>query len=223
MALTSDYVYQWALKLIRKNQAGGLASGEFCLHWNDSQGSYQDDLMGRFQAKNTGKEGINTGLIENETIMTKLTPFVKLLPISIVGGQFVKPSDFIYTLALRINDTKVFQVNHDAIWAILDDVIDPPSIVDDSYYYCEYQNFYKFFPPAVANGELDYISTPTDITWLFTLDVNNRQVYNPLSTSPQWDNNSCREITKRMLKTLGISYSDEDFSGFGESVQNKGE
>lgn len=203
--------------------AGGLASGEFCLHFNDSQSSYMDDLLGRFQAKNTGKEGANTGLIENETIMTKLTPFVKLLPIAIVAGQFTKPADFIYTLALRINNTKVFQANHDAIWAMMDDVIDPPSIPNNSYYYCEYQNFYKFFPSAVTAGELDYVGTPPDITWLFTLDVNGRQVYNPASQSPLWDNNSCKEIVKRMLKTLGVSYSDEDLLGFGDSVQNKGE
>lgn len=224
MALSVDYVYQWTLKLMRKNQAGGLASIEFCSHWNDSQGSYQDDLMGRFQAKNTGKEGQNTGLIENETIMTKLTPFIKPLTIAIASGQYIKPADFVYTLALRINGHKVFKVNQDAIWAMNNDAIDPPDISEDSYYYAEYLNYYKFFPISVTAGELDYISTPIDIFWAFTLDGDNRQVYNSaLSISPQWDTNSAREITKRMFDTLGVSYSDEDFSGFGSKVQTIGE
>jgi hypothetical protein len=188
MSLSVDYLYDWTLKLIRKNQAGGLSSTEFCSHWNDSQGSYQDDLMGRFQAKNNGKEGANTGLIENETIMTKLTPFIKPVTIAIAGGQFTKPSDFIYTLALRINGHKVFKVNPNAIWAMNNDVIDPPDISQDSYYYTEYLNYYKFFPSSVTSGELDYISSPIDIFWAFTLDGNGRQVYNPVpSISPQWD------------------------------------
>lgn len=224
MALSVDYLYSWTLKLIRKNQSGGLASTEFCSHWNDAQGSYQDDLMGRFQAKNTGKEGANTGLIENETIMTKLTPFIKPVAIIIAAGQNTKPADFVYTLALRINGHKVFKVNQDAIWAMINDVIDPPSISDDSYYYAEYLNYYKFFPIAVTAGELDYISTPIDIFWAYTLDGNGRQVYNSaLSINPQWDQNSSREITKRMLDTLGVSYSDEDLSSFGSKVQQIGE
>lgn len=224
MALTVDYLYQWTLKLIRKNQAGGLASTEFCFHWNDAQGSYQDDLMGRFQAKNTGKEGANTGLIENETIMTKLTPFITPATILIASGQYQKPSDFVYTLALRINSHKVFKVNQDALWAMINDAIDPPSVAEDSYYYTEYLNYYKFFPTTATAGELDYIATPADIVWAYNLDANNRQVYNAAaSVSPKWDTNSAREITKRMLDTLGVSYSDEDLSNFGAKVQTIGE
>ena len=86
MALNVDYCYQFALKLIRKNQAGGLSRVEFQYHFNDAQATYQDDLLGRFQARSNGKSGANTGLIENETIMTKLTPFTKSTVIPIVGG-----------------------------------------------------------------------------------------------------------------------------------------
>lgn len=224
MSLSVDYLYQFALKLIRKNQAGGLSATEFQYHWNDASSSYQDDLMGRFQAQSNGKSGANTGLIENETILTKLTPFIKNLPITIAGGQYIKPTDFIYTLALRVNNTKVFKVDSDEIWALNDDVIDPPSISANSYYYAEYLNYYKFFPNTVTAGELDYISTPVNVVWAFNLDGSNRQVYDPsASTQPQWDNSSCREITKRMLKTIGVSFSSADFAQFGQGVIQTGE
>lgn len=224
MALSVDYLYQFALKLIRKNQSGSLTSVEFSYHWNDSQGSYQDDLLGRFQARNNGKEGTNTGLIENETILTKLNPFTKPTTLTIAGGQATKPTDFIYTLALRINNAKVFQVSKDQIWAMLDDVIDPASIAEDSYYYAEYQDYYKFYPDTVTAAELDYIATPTDVLWNFTFDGQGRQVYNSVgSVQPAWDNNSCREITKRMLTNIGVSYKDADFMNFGKSVQLTGE
>ncbi len=224
MALDVNYLYQFALKLIKKNQSGSLTSIEFAYHWNDAQGSYQDDLLGRFQARNNGKEGPNTGLIENETILTKLNPFTIPITLTITAGQATKPTDFIYTLALRINGFKVFQVDKDEIWSMNDDVIDPPSIAEDSYYYAEYGNYYKFFPDTVTEAELDYIGTPTDVLWNFTFDGNGRQVYTSAgSVQPVWDNNSSREITKRMLTNLGVSYKDADFMNFGKSVQATGE
>jgi hypothetical protein len=173
-----DYVYNYVLKLIRKTQSAGLSATEFQFFWNDAQRSYFDDLIGRFQKQNNGKEGFNTGLIENETIMTKLTPFTKNYTLSISSGQGVKPTDFIYTLALRINENKVFQVNHDSIWAVKQDVIDPPSITNDSYYYTEYGNYYSFLPTAVTTASLDYIGAPQNIVWAYTLDTAGRQVYN---------------------------------------------
>lgn len=224
MALTVDDLYQFTLNLIKKNQAGSLTSVEWARHWNDTQATYQDDLLGRFQAKNVGKEGANTGLIENETIMTKLTPFITPVTLTVTSGQAIKPAGFIYTLALKINNTKVFQVDHDEVWAMLDDVIDPPSITDNSYYYTEYKNYYKFFPSSVTSVDLDYIVTPTNVVWAFTI-VGGRQVYDPgpNSIQSQWDDNSNREITKRMLTNLGVAYKDADFLNFGRSVQNIGE
>lgn len=224
MALSVDYIYQFSLRLIKKNQAGGLASTEFAYHWNDAQATYMDDLLGRFQARNNGKEGANTGLIENETILTKLNPFSIPTTLTITAGLATKPANFIYTLAIRINNAKAFQVDRDEIWAMLDDVIDPPSVSANSYYYAEYGNDYKFYPNTVTSAELDYIVAPTDVFWNWTPDGQGRQVYTASgSVDPVWDNNSCREITKRMLTNLGVSFKDQDLSNFGKSVVLTGE
>ena len=111
MALSVDYLYSFVQTLIRKNQSAGLVNTDFQYLFNDSQGSYQDDLLGRFQNRSNTKEGANTGLIENETIIAKLTPFMLPVVIPVVGGQATKPSDFIYTLAIRCNGFKVFQID----------------------------------------------------------------------------------------------------------------
>lgn len=222
--MSVDYIYQFLLRLIRKNQAGGVSATEFGFFWNDAQASYQDDLMGRFQRNGNGKSGANTGLIENETILTKLMPFVKPITIGVTLGQVVKPSDFVYTMALRCNGTAVFQVNHDEWWSLAEDVIDPPSVAENSYYYTEYLNYYQVAPNTVTQIDLDYVATPTDVLWGWVPDANNRQVYSPsASVQPQWDNNSCREITKRMLKTIGVSFQDKDFEQFGQEVIIAGE
>lgn len=224
MSLSVDYCYQFSLKLIRKNQAGPFSSIDFQYQWNDAQATYQDDLLGRFQARNNGKTGINTGLIENETILTKLTPFTKPIIITVAAGVATKPEDFVYTLSLRVGNEDVYPINKNQIGWVSRSVIDPPSAVDGQYYYTEYQDYYSILPNTVTSISLDYICVPENVVWGYTLDMQGRQVYNPgTSTQPLWDNNSCREITKRMLTNLGVSFKDNDFASFGQKVQLTGE
>lgn len=231
MALTTNYLYQFSKDLMKKNQAGGLKSTDFDLNWNDSQGSYQDDLLGRFQQRSNGKTGLNTGLIEDETIMQKLAAFIIPYSLAISSGISSKPENFIYRLALRINGYDCYKINHTQIATVNASVIDPPSVADNMYYFVEYgkslatpNGYYSFFPNTVTAADLDYIATPTDIKWGYTFDSMGRQIYNSgLSVQPQWDNNSCREITKRMLTNLGVSFKDTDFANFGKSVQLTGE
>jgi hypothetical protein len=224
MAWSTNDIYKFLLYQTRKNQSSSLSATDLFYAWNSEQSGYQSDLLGRFQKLANSKEGINTGLIENETIMTKLAVFTQTTSIPVVVGQAPKPSDFVYALALRINGAKVFKINQDEIWAMNEDIIDPPSIAANSYYYAEYQLYYSIFPAAATPLQLDYIQQVTDIVWGFTFDGNNRQVYNPAtSVQPLWGQNSIVEITKRTLDSLGISYKDQDFEQAGKSTQLTGE
>lgn len=224
MALSVDYCYQFCLKLIKKNQSGGLASTEFAYHWNDAQATYQDDLLGRFQARNNGKTGLNTGLIEDETILQKLSPFIKTGTLTIASGNSNKPVNFVFRLALRIAGYDVYKITHSQISNVNHSVIDPPSVTNNAYYFVEYEGYYSFLPNTVTAATIDYIIVPPNVIWGYTLDANNRQVYNPgTSIQPLWDDNSCREVTKRMLTNLGVAFKDPDFENFGKSVQTTGE
>lgn len=222
MALTVDYLYQYTLNLMKKNQAGSVGSVEWARHWNGESNAIHDDLLGRFQRNSNGKTGINTGLIENETILQKLSPFTKKTTMSIVSGDGDKPSDFKYRLALRINGVNVIYINKNQIATVNDSVIDPPSISEDAYYFTEYQGLYSFLPATVTSASLDYIAHPVDVFWGFTIS-GGRQVYNPgTSVQPQWDDATCREICKRVLSTLGVAFKDGDFANFGQHVINTG-
>lgn len=207
---------------MRKNQAGAVGSVEWARHWNGEQNAYHDDLLGRFQRSSNGKGGINTGLIENATIMQKLAPFIKNATIAIAVGNGNKPTGFKYELALRISDKEVRHIDHGQKAAVVDNVIDPPSVTNNSYYVLEYEGYYSFLPTTVTEASLDYVSHPVDVLWGFTIS-GGRQVYNAgTSVQPQWDDASCREITKRVLSTLGVSFKDGDFANFGQHVINTG-
>lgn len=224
MAFSVDTIYKFVLKLIRKNQAGGLSSSEFDSQWNDAQFSYQDDLLGRWQLRSNGKTGLNTGLIEDETILQKLAPFTKWDEIDFTDGTIVKPDDFVYRLAFRINGDDVYKINPNQIASVNNSVIDPPSIANNQFYFTEYENYYYILPTtlptvAITFAELDYIRKPNEIKWGYSFDAQDRQVYNVAqSIQSEWNDNDTREITKRMLTNLGVSFKDKDFENFGKSV-----
>lgn len=219
MALTVDYIYTYLRDLMLKNQAGGLGNEQFENYWNGEQSAYQNDLLGPFQARNNGKTGVNTGLIQDETIMQKLASFITPFPLTISSGKAGKPSDFIYRLSLMIDNYDCYKINYNQRASVIANVIDPPSVIGNKYYFFEYEGYYEFLPSTVNSAMLDYIKTPPAVKWGFTYNADGQQVYNPgTSVQPLWNNNDCREICKRVLKSVGVAFKDADFQNFGNSV-----
>lgn len=216
-----DNIFKLFKFLTRKNQSGSISATDFFNAWNTEQNAYFSDLLGKWQNRSNGKSGQNTGLIMNEAIMTQLAPFTIEGSVTIASGVATKPTDFIYGLARRISVSSVeylvTKINHGQIWYVNNDVIDPPSITDGNYYIVEYEDRYNVLPSS-ATGDLllDYIAQPVDVIWGYTLDANNRQIYNAgLSVQPQWQTNTIIDITKRALTNFGVSYKDKDFMNFG--------
>lgn len=184
MAWDVNKIYSLMRLLIRKNQAGGITSGDFFNTWNTEQSAYHSDLVGKWQSRNNGKSGNNTGLIVNEADLTLLAPFIIPGSITLVAGKATKPSDFIYTIASRLlisgTEYLVNKINHGQINYVNGDVIDPPSVTDGTYYMVEYEGYYLILPIAATGSlKLDYIAAPNDVVWSYTFDANARQVYNP--------------------------------------------
>lgn len=218
MPWSVDNIYSYTKFLTNKNQAGSISSTDLFNAWNAEQSQQHQDLVGRWQKQNNTKTGVSSGMVEDEITVSTMAPFMVPVTIPVAGGMGFKPVDYIYGLALRIDGAKVFSVNHDMIWAVNDDVIDPPSIAEDSYYYTEYLTYFSFLPTAVTSFDLDYVAETRDIVWGFTLDADNRQVYNPAtSVQPQWNKNTVVEITKRTLKGFGLHFDSREFENFGES------
>lgn len=218
-----NQIYQFLRWLLRKNQAGAISSSDFFYAWNSESSSYFQDLLGRFQARANGKLGMNTGLVENETIETKLSPFMKPPEtLVITAGVADLPSDFIYKLGLRINGFDVFHINKNQKASVNNSAFDAPSISGNRYYYTSQEKKYSFLPSSVTSAELDYISHPVDIVWGYTI-VSGRQQYDSgTSVQPEWLQTDIVEITKRALKSFGVSFHDRDFAEFGNSVINTG-
>lgn len=213
-------IFELTKFLTRKNQSGGISAKDLFNAWNSEQSAMFEDLKGRWQSHSNGKSGMNTGLIENETILTKLTPFTLPKDIDIVDGNIIKPDDFSYRLAFRINGEDCIKINHNQIANVNKNVIDPPSITDNKFYFVEYENYLYILPhtlpsAGITNAQLDMLSQPENIVWGFTYDADERQVYNSgTSTQPQWMQSEIVEITRRTLASFGVSFKDKDMEQF---------
>lgn len=224
MSWSVDNIYQLYLKLAKKNQSGGISATELFYFWNTEQNMYHQDIVGRWQARANGKQGANTGLIQNETILTELAPFTIPATLTISGGNADKPSDFIFRLGCRINGYLVQFLNHDQVPSANHSVIDPPNVTDNAYYGLEYEDYYSFLPNTVTTATLDYVAACNDVKWGFTYDADDRQVYNPgTSVQPKWSTPTIITITKRALANLGVSFKDQDFLNFGRTAQATGD
>lgn len=224
MAWSVDDIYKFTRFLLKTNQSGRVSATDLFYAWNSEQAAYQNDLLGRFNLNNNGKEGANTGLILNETIKQELAPFTIPLPITIAAGKATKPADFMYEIGFRKGNYDIIKINHDQISNVNRSVIDPPNITDNKYYAVEYDNYYYLLPQTLTGVvDLDYIASCTDIVWGFTFDGDGRQVYNAgTSTQPKWNQNTIVTITKRTLKSLGIHFKEQDLQQYGNSVINTG-
>lgn len=217
-------IYNLVKFLVRKNQAGGVSSTDLFYAWNSEQRSYFQDLVGRWQARSLNKTGVNTGLVQNQNILTELSPFTKSATLTFTAGLAPKPTDFIFKLAIRVNGYRANQINHDQIASVNDSVLDPPSVPNNQYYYVEYESDYSILPSSVASAALDYICDVQDVVWAYTLDGDGRQVYDAgNSVQPLWNNSVIVTITKRVLSNMGISFKDGDFNSFGRSAQQTGD
>jgi hypothetical protein len=224
MAWTVDTVFSFVKFLTRKNQTASISPNEFFLSWNSEQRTYMGELLGKFQPRSNSKAGQNTGLIENETILSQLVPFTTNATLTVaVTGNASKPDNLIYRLAIRCGDRNVTMINKGQIYSVINQSIDPPNITAGKYYGTEYDTFYKIWPATAGSIELDYIRDCVDIVWGWTPDGNGVAQYNAgTSTQPEWKNPEIQEITKRTLQLFGVSFGSRDLVEFGQNTKTTG-
>lgn len=212
--------------LCRKNQTGSISRTDLFYAWNSEQYAYHQDIIGRWQNRNNDKAGGNTGLIQDQTILTLLSPFTILAPpITITAGFMTLPSDLLYHLAMLINNQKTFYYRKDQEGAILNDPIDPPSDQPDgAWYYTDYagavagQVIYKILPMVNATAQLSYVAQCSDIVYGVQRDGAGRVTNDPAtSIQPKWGQNTIVEITQRTMKKFGLSFKDQDMEAYGQS------
>ena len=110
MSWDVNQIYECFKSLANKNQSGNINATRFFYAWNIEQAAYHNDIVGRWESRANGKQGMNSGLVRNELILSDLAPFTISTPLPIIAGEATKPSDFAYTNNLSFNGVRIAHV-----------------------------------------------------------------------------------------------------------------
>ena len=84
--------------------------------------------------------------------------------------------------------------------------------------------WFSFKPITLTSATLGYVSTPADIVWNFTPDVNDRPVYEPIgSFDPEWYDTDMLEVIVRALNIVGCNLQLGAVLQYAENIKNGGQ
>ena len=215
--------YTLILFILNKNQQGYLAPSKFNLIINEAQNMYQSFLLGSFQAYTPGRAVARVELGQNAVIRQRLAPTIKKALLTIeVGGTCVYPDGYIQSDSmLTDNNKRIKLVQQDSLYSYLSSTIDP--VETNPIYLIEDANF-QFYPLTLGEAKLTYVQKAPAITWAFTLDVNNRPIYDAgTSVQPVWDSIAKMDIIARALSMVGVNLQAGAVAQFANQIKAQGQ
>lgn len=217
--------YELAKYIINKNQQGFLAPAKFNLVINQGARSYQSFLLGSFQQYTPGRPVAKVELGNNRTVRQRLAPVIYgyVLSISSATGKSPYPGDFLQVDSMYsiygINRIRYAEQNQ--LDAYYNSAIDP--ISTNPIYLIEDENF-QFYPTSTYQAKLTYVRDAPEMRWAYTLDGNNRPVYDAAnSIQPVWDTVAMFDILARALKLVGINLQAQQVVAFSNEIKKEGQ
>lgn len=207
-----DVVYQTVKNLLRKNQQGYLAPSEYNRYAGIATLSRFNELYGRTQTIQNGKQ-LKEAYAQTQQIDEKLSVYTisSTQAVDPTTGQFPKPDGLLRMNAVRYvfnsGIVKVKRVNQDQEADRVSSVIMPPT--DEYPIYVDYGTYYQAYPFDLGNVNISYLGVPIPPLWAYTLDDNNRQIYDPdSSVNFQFESAEIGNIISKILVYAGKAVDD---------------
>lgn len=225
-------IYQLIQYVSNKNQQGFITPSQFNTVINQAQKSYTSYLLGSFQQYTPGRPVARVQLGQNSVLRQRLAPIITQGSLVIDPTGFSPyPGDYLQTDAMR---TTTFQrirfVQQDSLYSYYNSAIDP--VATNPIYLIEDAGF-RFYPISLGSAEISYVSDPPDMIWGYTLDANNRPVYDPTlynpitnptgSIQPVWDVASILDIISRALAMIGVNLQAGMISQYAQEIKVNGQ
>jgi hypothetical protein len=210
--------------LARKNQTTSISPNEFQFAFNTGQRQYMDFLIGNVEQFQYGNSTPRVGLGMSSKISRELAPFkVDGVNINVVSQVAPYPTDFQFLAVMKdTQGRKIERIDDAKLPSRLTSVIDNATDNTKSFY-VESSTGWTIYPNTVPSIVVNYYKSAPDVVWGFTT-VGGRAVYDVNSSvQPLWDSNSLDDILGRAARILGISFSSQTLSAYGDSVINRGE
>jgi hypothetical protein len=221
--MTVNDVYLLIQFIVKKGQSGDLTPSEFNRVINAAQRQYLSYLLGDFQTYTPGRPIAKVELGNNAIVRQRLAPVIKRTTLVVAAGLSTYPADFLQTDAMWQSGgtSKIRYCEQERLDATYNSAIDP--IATNPIYLLEDTGF-RFYPTTIATPVLSYVSNPADIVWGYTLDGNNRPVYDvATSVQPVWDDTSMMEIIAKALKMVGVNLQAAQVVQYANDVEKMGQ
>jgi hypothetical protein len=209
--------------IVNKNQNGYLSPNDFNQAINQAQRSYLSFLLGNIEQYQYQKSQPRIQYSMNENVRQKLMPFIKTTTLTITSGLSDYPEDYqlIDTMLNAAGTDRIRYASNNKLYSFLQSRIDP---VATNPIYTLTKDGFSFKPITLSSATLTYVSTPPEIVWAFTLDVNNRPVYNEAnSADPEWYSSDMLEVIVRALNIVGTNLQLGAVVQYAENIKNGGQ
>ncbi len=217
-------MYRICQYAINKAQNGYLTSSEFNLLVNQAQISHLDYLLGEFQQYQYGRAQARVSYSQNENVRQRLTPLIFKENLTVPpDGICAYPNNYMQVDAMWTSDGlhRIRFVPQDSLYSYYNSQIDP--VEDHPIYMLLYEGF-QFYPLNIGTAKLSYVTTAPQILWAYTLDGNNRPVYDPVaSEQPVWYETDLLEIIARVLKLVGVNLQIGQVEQYANQVTQIGQ
>jgi len=218
-------VYSLMRYCVAKNrQQGYLSPEDFNLIINTAQRSYLDYLLGEYQKYLPQRPIAVVEFGQNERIRESLSPLIYGTVLSVSGsGIGTRPSDFEYVdnMWTQSGNYNIRFAQQDRLDAYYHSTIDP--IVSNPIYLIQHEGFH-FYPENIAFARMSYVRTPPSIVWGYSLDGNNRPVWNPAtSQNPVWGNTDILQIIVRALMMVGVNLQFQTVIQYAKDIRDGGQ
>lgn len=227
--MTVDFAYQIVQFAANKKQYGFITPDEFNLIINQAQYSFLDYLLGEFQQYQVGRPVAKVQYSMTDEVRQRLTAFIPKLTTLTIDATGLSPYPTGYQQIDAMFDNNLNRIRfvpQHKLYSYLNSTIDP--ISTNPVFVIE-QGGFRFYPNTTYNGvavqaQCSYISTPPNIVYGYTLDVNGRTVYNPAtSTDPLWYDVDMLEVIARALELVGVNLSQPELSGYARKIETVGQ
>lgn len=222
--MTVDEVYSIMKFAVKKNQNGSLPPARFNEVINVGMRSWIAWILGNFQTYQPGRPIARVELGNNSVVRQRLTPTIYGYILNVDSqGVSPYPHDYLQTDTMYsiYGYKRIRYAENNQLDSYYNSTIDP--IASNPIYLIEDDNF-QFYPTTVWQAKLRYVRDPQDIKWGYTLDSNDRPVYNPAtSVDPIFDNLVMMEIICRSLQLVGVNLQLGVVIQYSQEIKNQGQ
>lgn len=223
---TVDFCYKLMLYILNKNQTGGnLSPADFNRIFNMAQVSYVSYLTGSVQQYSPGKPVARVELGQNAVVRQRLTPVIYGYILNIDNtGYAPYPGDYVQTDSMWsiYGYNRIRYYDNDKWYSAYNSSIDSPTTTNAIYRLRD--DGFEFAPTNLVQAKMAYVRNPPEVVWGYTVDGNNRPVYDPAtSVDPIWDFVSILEIIVRALKMSGVNLQFPLVEQYANEIKNLGQ